>query len=226
MASGKKSFVLYCDLMHTFDLLDDASAGKLMKHLLQYVNDMNPETDDILLKVAFEPIKRQLKRDLKDWEETREKRVKSGHQGGVNSGVTRRNKKKEANEASASKTKQGEANEAVTVNVTVTDNVNTNTSAEVGGEKVKQVANEVWKDQHWRDSICMGLSLSPDELKKWLAMFNSSIASDNVPDFDKGKYKKMSRGWIVKQQAKGTTVETNGHKKSDSAPLQLLNHGN
>lgn len=223
MASGKKSFVLYCDMKHTVELLDDNLAGKLFKHLLRYVNDENPETNDILLKVAFEPIKHQLKRDLKDWENTREKRVKSGHAGGVKSGETRRKKKNKAIEASASKSKQNEANEAVTVTVNVNDTVNVNNLAELGGEKVKSVANEVWKDQHWKDSICMGLSLKPDELKKWLAMFNSSVASDSIPDFDKGKYKKMSRGWIVKQQSKGITVETNGIKKSDSAPLTTLN---
>lgn len=96
---------------------------------------------------------------------------------------------------------------------------------EIGSAKVKVIANEVWKDQHWRDSICMGLSVSPEELKKWLAMFNSSVASDNVPGFDKGRYKKMSRGWIVTQQQKGVKVETHTQKKSDSAPLTLLQNG-
>lgn len=124
MANGKKSFILYCDLKHTVDLLDDALAGKLLKHLLRYVNDENPETDDILLKVAFEPIKRQLKRDLNDWETKRVKRVESGKLGGVKSGESRRKNKIEANEANASKTKQTKANEAVTVNVNDTVNVN------------------------------------------------------------------------------------------------------
>lgn len=106
MADGKKSFVLYCDMMHTVELLDDASAGKLLKHLLQYVNDKNPVTTDQIIKIAFEPIKQQLKRDLRDWEETREKRVKAGHEGGLKSGESRRSK---ANGASASILKQKEA---------------------------------------------------------------------------------------------------------------------
>lgn len=94
---------------------------------------------------------------------------------------------------------------------------------EVGSEKVKEIANEVWKDQSWREQVCMGLSISMEELKKWLAQFNSSVASDNIHGFDKGKYKKMSRGWIVAQQAKGNKVETGSmNKKSDAAPLTHL----
>lgn len=68
MAENKKSFILYCDLIHTVKKLPDDKAGLLFKHLLSYVNDENPITDDLLIEVAFEPIKRQLKRDLDNWE--------------------------------------------------------------------------------------------------------------------------------------------------------------
>jgi len=88
---------------------------------------------------------------------------------------------------------------------------------ELGSERVKDVANEVWKDQIWKEQICMGLGMKMDELQKWLAMFNSSIASDKVSNFDKSAYKKMSRGWIQKQKQKGTVVET-GLAKTSTAP--------
>ena len=122
MAQGKKSFILYSDYIHTIELLSDEDAGKLLKHIFRYVNDLNPESDNLTTKIAFEPIKQQLKRDLKDWEEVREGKIESGRLGGIKSGEARR-KQKEANEANASKSKQKEANEAVTVNVTVNDNV-------------------------------------------------------------------------------------------------------
>lgn len=94
---------------------------------------------------------------------------------------------------------------------------------EVGSAKVKEIANDVWKDQIWKEQICMGLSLSINELKQWLAMFNSSVSNDKVEGFNSAKYKKMSRGWIAKQQAKGTKLETpNSSKHSDSAPLTRL----
>lgn len=105
--------------------------------------------------------------------------------------------------------------EAATVNDTV---------LEIGSEKINEIANEVWKDQYWKESICQGLSITMPELKKWLALFNSSIGGDKIPSFDKSKYKKMSRGWISAQQSKGVVVDK--VKKSDSAPLQIIQHGN
>jgi hypothetical protein len=71
---GKKSFVLYTDQREVFDELDDADAGKLIKHIFAYVNDENPDTQDKLLRIAFTPIKTQLKRDLKAWENKQEQR--------------------------------------------------------------------------------------------------------------------------------------------------------
>jgi len=95
--------------------------------------------------------------------------------------------------------------------------------SEIGSEKVKEIANEVWKDQIWREQVCQGLSVSMEELKKWLAQFNSSVASDCIPGFNKSQYKKMSRGWIVLQKSKGNKIEmANTIKTSDSAPLRRL----
>ena len=77
MAKDKKSFVLYCDIIHTIEQLTDEQAGHLFKHVLQYVNDMNPETDNVITKIAFEPIKQQLKRDLVRYEKIRERNALS-----------------------------------------------------------------------------------------------------------------------------------------------------
>jgi hypothetical protein len=73
MATDKKSFLLYCDIIHTVNKLSDEQAGKLFKHLLAYVNDLNPETEDIVTEIAFEPIKQSLKRDLQKYEGIRQK---------------------------------------------------------------------------------------------------------------------------------------------------------
>jgi len=71
---GKKSFLLYTDQREVFEELSDEDAGKLIKHIFAYVNDEDPITSDKLLKVAFLPIKTQLKRDLKTWENKQEQR--------------------------------------------------------------------------------------------------------------------------------------------------------
>ena len=81
MAENKKSFLLYCDLIHTVQKLNDQQAGKLFKHVLEYVNDLNPQTDDILTEVCFEPIKQNLKRDLRKYEEIRKKKSDAGKKG-------------------------------------------------------------------------------------------------------------------------------------------------
>jgi hypothetical protein len=83
MADGKKSFLLYCDLIHTVGKLPNEEAGVLFKHILNYVNDKNPETNNLLVEVAFEPIKQQLKRDLLRWSDEQEKRKEQGSLGNL-----------------------------------------------------------------------------------------------------------------------------------------------
>lgn len=114
MAENKKSFILYTDYIKVFEHLSDREAGILVKHLFKYVNDMNPKLENKLLTVAFEPIKQQLKRDLKDWEAERRRLQEFGKKGGIKSGESRR---KRSQRSQASK---NEANEAVTVTDTVT----------------------------------------------------------------------------------------------------------
>ena len=98
-------------------------AGDLFKHILAYVNDENPITNDLIIELTFEPIKQQLKRDLDKWEnEIKPQRSQAGRLGGLKSGEARRSKLKQ-NEANALNLKQNEANEAVNVNVSVNDNV-------------------------------------------------------------------------------------------------------
>lgn len=68
MAENKKSFLIYIDWINIFEELSDEEAGKLVKHLFRYVNDLNPEFPDRLTKLLFEPIKQTLKRDLIKYE--------------------------------------------------------------------------------------------------------------------------------------------------------------
>lgn len=78
MAKDKKSFVLYCDQKGIWDKLDDAQAGRLIKHVFAYVSDENPNAPDFIIELAFESIKQQLKRDLKKWENQYNQRVEAG----------------------------------------------------------------------------------------------------------------------------------------------------
>jgi len=78
MAKDKKSFILYVDQKDLWNKLPDEIAGKLIKHIYSYVSDENPTSDDLMIEIAFEPIKQQLKRDLKLFEEKRVKRSEAG----------------------------------------------------------------------------------------------------------------------------------------------------
>ena len=77
MAENKKSFVLYNDLIETVKKLPDDKKWQLFQHILEYVNDLDPKTDDLLIEIAFEPIKQSLKRDLKKREKKTEQRSNS-----------------------------------------------------------------------------------------------------------------------------------------------------
>ncbi len=81
MAKDKKGFILYADQKALFEQLPNDKAGELIKFIFAYVNDENPETEDLIINLAFTPIKQQLKRDLIKFEETKEKRSEAGKAG-------------------------------------------------------------------------------------------------------------------------------------------------
>jgi len=115
MANGKKSVLLYCDLIHTIEKMKDEDAGQFFKHYLRYINDLNPETDNPIVDITFESVKQNLKRDLKKWEERAEKSRENGSLGG--------RPKKEPKKPTGLLENQTGKNKPVTVNVTVTDTV-------------------------------------------------------------------------------------------------------
>lgn len=122
MATGKKSFVLYADLIHVVRKLPKAARGDLLLIILEYVNDeldvvKAMEEIDILLSVTFEPIKQQLKRDLKKYEQKQIQRSEAGK---------RSAELRSVNKIEQTSTVVNENKQTSTVNVNVNDNVNVN----------------------------------------------------------------------------------------------------
>ncbi|WP_430811287.1 MULTISPECIES: DUF6291 domain-containing protein [unclassified Carboxylicivirga] len=133
MAVDKKSFLLYTDLIHTVSQLPDDKAGALFKHILEYVNDNNPQTDDIIVKIAFEPIKQGLKRDLKKYEEIKKKRSEAGK-----ASARKRQQESTSVEQSEQMPTHVESVEQTSTKSTVNDNVNVSVNDNVlpnGNEK-------------------------------------------------------------------------------------------
>lgn len=223
MAENKRSFVLYTDTHHTVKKMSDQKAGQLFKTILAYVNDENPVITDQIIELVFEPIKQQLKRDLTNWQNIKQKRAEAGKLGGRPKKEEEQEKQIEAKKANAlfeKQKKQDEAKKAVSVSVSVSDSVllrNTEEAAaekkSVGSERAVQVAKLVWEDQIWKEQTCMGLGLNIADLKPWMAQFNTSIATDPIHGFDESKYKKMFRGWLNRQLS-------NGHKLPSREPIR------
>jgi hypothetical protein len=164
---GKKSFVLYTDQREVFDELDDAEAGKLIKHIFAYVNDEDPETENKLLRLAFLPIKTQLKRDLKLWDNKKSQRSEAGKKGGL---------------AKASKAKQTLAKPSNArnglANVAVNDNVNVNViytdtqkEVAVNEESHNEIFRTLWKSSIWIEGIAMKNKATLEQVQKHLNEF-------------------------------------------------------
>lgn len=246
MAEGKKSFILYADLIHIVKKLPEKTRGDLFLLILEYVNDLDPKIEnDLLLEISFEPIKQQLKRDLKDWEGEKFDRSNSGTIGNIarwhpdiyKQIIDKQLTIDEAITKIKSHKSQGDKSDSadianiprianIAVNVTDTVTVTENgihkeeelaTTVAVG-EKVKEIANKVWEDKIWVEQVCIGLSLKQPTLKKWMALFNASVAQDEIADFTEKRYKRMVRGWILKQKERGTTIEDWELQKTSSAP--------
>lgn len=128
MAENKKSFILYCDIIHTVNKLSDSDAGELFKHILKYVNDEDPIPTKPLISIAFEPIKQSLKRDLVQWRDGSEARTARAKRAGLASGQARKkNRTKRTRGNSVVQNELGATkrtvSDSVSVSVSVSDSV-------------------------------------------------------------------------------------------------------
>lgn len=158
MAENKKSFILYCDLIHTVKKMPIKKAGELFLTILEYVNDLNPEVNDLAVGLVFEPIKHQLKRDLKEWDVIREDRSAAGKLGNLkrwNKDLYDKVIKKEISVANAEIiAKDRKAIQTVAnIAVTVTDNVNVNGSVLAATPEIEKIIEDcldiAMKDERW-----------------------------------------------------------------------------
>lgn len=116
MAIGKKSFVLYSDLLASIEHLTNEEKGILFNHLLEYVNDKKPVLTDRLILTAWKPIELQLKRDLIKFDAVKEKRSEAGK-----ASAEKRAKEREQNSTNPTHV---ESVQHRSTNPTVNDNVN------------------------------------------------------------------------------------------------------
>ena len=82
MTTEKKSAIIYSDWIEQFESLSDEEAGKLIKHLMRYINDLNPKAPDRMTELLFIPIQQCINRDKAKWNERAERSRANGHKGG------------------------------------------------------------------------------------------------------------------------------------------------
>lgn len=177
MAINKKGFILYADQKALFDQLTNDKAGELIKFIFSYVNDENPKTEDIIINLAFTPIKQQLKRDLVKFNEIKEIRSKAGKIG--------------MEKRWQSITNDNKPLQSIT---NITDNVNDNVNVKVN-DNVKDKVNVNVKDinNYFKELptstnfelIAIALNIPKDKLTLKIADFkkNSKIDYLNFNEF-------------------------------------------
>ena len=186
MAEDKKGFVLYADLIHTLGKMPDDKAGELFKHILSYVNDQDPVTDDLIIQLTFEPIKQQLKRDLKKYDEIKLKRSDAGKESARLKALKKKQQDKQKS-TSVESVQQDSTNP--TVRDTVNDNVNVNISfidkMDLFKKKVGEDDNVIWRENVYRmHKIQKGkLFRVVEQFTIHLAIQNNGIYNDNFSEF-------------------------------------------
>ena len=220
MAENKKSFILYADLIHTVKKMPSDKAGELFLTILQYVNDENPTVEDMLVDIAFEPIKQQLKRDLVKWEEFRIKQSDNGKKGG------RPKKDIPFIENPENPSLNLESQKSLNVNVSVNDNVNDNVNDSVSVSNMHthtgilgidyilsyQDTSEEFKSMYKEEFYKSWLTINRylNEECKYLRTWNDQITIAQY----KMIYDKISKGEYSIQQAKQALSDLDGSKQA------------
>lgn len=226
MAQDKKSFVLYADNYGLIKQLPDDVAGRLLKHIFAYVNDENPVSDDLLLNIAFEPIKMALKRDLKKYEQIKEKRSlagkKSAEQRQQNS--TNPTHVESVQQTSTNPTVSDSDNVSVIDSVSVIDNVlskDNNIIPEI--ENFGSVAIEDFNFSHskilkyespsWLESVAMQQKITIEEIQNKIDEFVLFLSTTETQHKSKKAFLEHFINWLTKKN----NSEKNGKQQSNAS---------
>jgi hypothetical protein len=184
MAENKKSFIAYADWKETFDALSDEKAGQLIKHIFAYVNDENPESEDMLINAVFASIKQTLKRDLRKWEKQYTQRVAAGKK----SAQVRKHNSTLVNARSVSST------DSVSVSVSVSDK------------------KDIYRSfAHLSMSLDEFNKLEQDYTKQQIDGVCDAIQNFKKNTNYKSLYL-TAKNWLKKEQTKKEVESTNGFK--------------
>jgi len=199
MAENKKGFVLYADLIHTINKMPSDKAGDLFKHILSYVNDEDPITDDMLIELVFEPIKQQLKRDLRKYEDKK----KQWSDAGKRSAEVRKAKKNEQTLTTVKKRSTDSTvkdNDIVNVKDKVKDN-NINNS---------QFIKKCLSDSQWLEISAMQNKIKIDVIQLFITTFENHLITMEEQKNSLKEFKSHFIHWLKKQDLSKFRVKKMG----------------
>lgn len=176
MATEKKAVLIYTDLLFIVKklVLKDReaktnNAGELFLHMMEYVNDLNPNPINDIVDLTFEPIKQTFKRDLVKYEVIRQK-------------------KREAGLASAEKRRQNEhmstpveTPQHNTTNPTVIDNGNDSVNVSVSDVLLKKEPKEIFS---FKNSL-IAFGFEQNLVEDWLKVRKTKKATNTQTAFKK-----------------------------------------
>lgn len=222
MAKDKKSFILYCDLLSTVEKMPSDKAGELFLHILKYVNDLNPDTQDLIVKLTFEPIKQQLKRDLEKWESNLKQRSEAGKRS-AEARKRKINEKQRSLTDVESRSTDSTVNDNVNVNVSVISNRFTPPTEEeiskhisekdqsISPEQLKAIAEEIWLFYDAK-----GWMIGKTKMKSWKSAATKALKWDSVQKL-KQKPKQQSYSGTMKalQDAKAWSEKNEAERNGN-----------
>lgn len=201
MAQDKKGFILYADQKELFQQLPDEKAGELIKHIFLYVNDENPISDDLIINLAFTPIKQQLKRDLLKFEEAKKQRSEAGKR----SAALRKEQRTSTNPTSV---ESRSTKSTVTVNDKVKVNVKDTVKEEEDNRhrQIKELAIDYKKNERVINAVLKNgqqLAFSKDDLLAKLDDFILHLESTGETIKTKKDFNTHFLNWLRVKKKKG-----------------------
>jgi len=207
MAEGKKSFVLYSDMLQSIEHLTNEEKGILFNHLLEYVNDLKPILTDRLILTAWKPIELSLKRDLVKFEEVKIKRSDAGKK----SAELRALKSQEQNATNATNSTSVESVEQVPTNPTDSVNVSVSVNDNVS-------VNDILLKKETKKSLLSEIKISDLEINEiqyfeialaYQKLFIKNLKEKNAPaaNQEKATYKNYVTPIRLMMSSDGVTKE-------------------
>ena len=151
------------------------------------LNDKNPETEDLIIQLTFEPIKQQLKRDLKKYEDKK----KQWSEAGKRSAEVRNAKKIE-------RTLTDVKNVATDLTVNVNDSVNVNVITTIYEKFVAEIKSGGFATRI--ESLYMRLRIKEGSLTPLLKDFKLHIIEENRQHKNTNEYFINFKNWLNVQE--------------------------